>query len=282
MLIITKLVLIFHICLLYSIIQAKPGNTQRLAQPAGVNFADSQNGTVHTNTPKVEASLSRHGSNTVGAEEAAVPSTTEESSPQYRSTSEQQISYDDVYGLELTLPFAGNVEVNATAKEDITVKLEKYGTGTNEEIVQTYLDAVQIDTSTKDDILVLVPRLPESPNSDSKLTRLNCVIETPPDLTLKIKTESGDIRVHGIRGDMVLTTTIGNVHLDEAMGAYQVSTQEGRIYGKILLTGGANTFETSSGSIDLVVMDEIPAKMTLNAHGGSHFVASARKLPGGH
>ena len=190
-------------------------------------------------------------------------------SPQYRSTSEQQISYDDVYGLELTLPFAGSVEVNATAKEQIVIKFEKHGTGPNEKIVQTYLDAVQIDTSTKDDILVLVPRLPESLHSDNKLTRLNCFIETPPDLTLTIKAESGDIRVHGIRGDMVLTTTIGNVHLDEAMGAYQVSTQEGRIYGKILLTGGANTFETWSGSIDLVVMDEIPAKMTLNAHSGA-------------
>ena len=170
---------------------------------------------------------------------------------------------------KLTLPFAGNVEVNATAKEDIIVKLEKYGTGTNEEIVQTYLEAVQIDTSTKDDILVLTPRAPEPPNSDSKLTRLNCLIETPSDLTLEIKTESGDIRVHGIRGDMALTTTVGNIHLDEAMGAYQVSTQEGLIYGKILLTGSANTFETQSGSIDLVIMDEIAAKMVLSARSGA-------------
>ena len=278
--IITKLVLIFYICLLHSTIHVptcrgfsqsgpRSGNAQHPAQPAGVNFADSQNGTVRTNTPKVEDSLSKHGSNTVGAEEAVAPSAAEESPPQYLSASEQQISYDDVYGLELTLPFVGNVEVNATATEQIVIKLEKHGTGPNEKIVQTYLDAVQIDTSTKDDILVLVPRLPESLHSDNKLTRLNCVIETPPDLILTIKAESGDIRVHGIRGDMVLTTTIGNIHLDEAMGAYQVSTQEGLIYGKILLTGGANTFETWSGSIDLVIMDEIAAKMVLNARGGA-------------
>ena len=267
--IITKLVFIFYICLLYSIIQAKPGNTQRPSQSAGANFADSQNGDARPNNPRVEDSLSEHGGNTAGAEEAVIPSTSEQSPLQYRSTSEQQISYDDVYGLELTLPFAGSVEVSATANEQIVIKLEKYGTGPNEKIVQTYLDAVQIDTSTKDDILVLVPHLPESAHSDNKLTRLNCLIETPPDLTLKIKAESGDIRAHGLRGDMVLTTTVGNVHLDEAMGAYQVSTQEGRIYGKILLTGDANTFETWSGSIDLVVMDEIPAKMTLNAHGGA-------------
>ena len=278
--IITKLVLIFYICLLHSITHVptcrgfsqsgtRTGNAQRMVQSAGFKFADSQNGTVRTNTPRVEDSLSEHGNNKTGAEEAAAPTTPEQNLPQYSSTSEQQISYDDVYGLELALPFAGNVEVNATAKEDIIVKLEKYGTGTNEEIVRTYLDAVQIDTSTKDDVLVLTPRGPEFPSSDSKLTRLNCLIETPPDLTLKIKTESGNIRVHGIRGNMVLTTTVGNVHLDEVMGAYQVSTQEGLIYGKILLTGSANTFETQSGSIDLVVLDEIAAEMTLTARGGA-------------
>ena len=75
----------------------------------------------------------------------------------YRSNSEQQISYDDVYGLELTLPFVGSVEVNATAKEAITIKLEKHGTGANEEIVQTYLDTVRLEISTKDDILLLTP-----------------------------------------------------------------------------------------------------------------------------
>ena len=267
--IITKLVLIFYICLLHSITHARTGNAQRVVQSAGFKFADSQNGTAPANTPKVENSLSEHGNNKTGVEEAARPTTPEQNLPQYRSAAEQQISYDNVYGLELTLPFAGNVEVSAAAKDEINVKLEKYGTGANEEFVQTYLDAVQIEVSTKDEILVLTPRAPESSNSDTKLTRLNCLIETPPDLTLKIKTESGDIRVHGIRGDMVLTTTVGNVHLDEVMGAYQVSTQEGRIYGKILLTGSDNTFETQSGSIDLVVLDEIAAEMTLTARGGA-------------
>ena len=278
--IITKLVLIFYICLLHSTIHVptcrgfsqsgtRSGNAHRLAQSAGVNLADSQNGTVHTNTPKVEDSLSKHGNDTVGAEKAVAPSAAEVSPPQYHSTSEQQISYDDVYGLELTLPFAGNVEVSATADEEIIIKLEKYGTGPTEEIVQTYLDAVRIDISTKGDILILDPRLPKSADSAAKLTRLNCFIETPPDLTLKIKAASGNIRAHGIRGDMVLITTVGNIHLDEAMGAYQVSTQEGLIYGKILLTGSANTFETQSGSIDLVIMDEIAAKMVLSARSGA-------------
>ena len=133
--IITKLVLIFYICLLHSTIHARTGNAHRLAQPPGINLADSQNGTVRTDTPKVEDSPSKHGSNTVGAEKAVAPSPAEESPPQYRSTSEQAISYDDVYGLELTLPFAGSVEVSATADEEIIIKLEKYGTGSNEEIV---------------------------------------------------------------------------------------------------------------------------------------------------
>ena len=273
--IITKLVLISYICLLYTVIPAGPGYAQHLSQSVGNNFAGARNGTVRTNTPKVEGSLS---GNKTGAEEAVTPVASEEGARQYRSTSEQQISYDDVYGLELTLPFAGSVEVSAAAKDEIIVKLEKHGTGTNEAIVQTYLAAVQLDISTKDDILLLTPRLPpllsprqrgDKGGADAKLTRLNCFIETPPDLTLKIKTESGNIRVHRIRGDMALTTTVGNVHLDEVMGAYQISVQEGLIYGRMLLTGGANTFETQFGSIDLVVLDEIAAKMTLKTYDGA-------------
>ena len=287
---IINLVLIFYICLSYGVIHARTGNAQHLSQrhptlsrnmpgllsqelwrnALGIfSFADSHNGTVPTNVPQVEDSLSRHGGNKARAEEVVIPTASEGDLLQYRSTSEQQISYDDVYELELALPFAGNVEVKAVAKEEIIVKLEKYGTGSNEEIVQTYLDTVELEVSTKDDILLLTPHLPESSDSDAKLTRLNCFIETPPNLTLKIKTESGDIRVHGIRGNMVLTTTVGNVHLDEVMGAYQVNTQEGLICGKILLTGSANMFETQSGSIDLVVLDEIAAQMMLNARGGA-------------
>ena len=266
---ITKLVLIFCFCLPYSVIHADAGSAQHLSQSIGTNFADSRNRTVSTNAPQVEDSLPRHGNNETGAEEAVTPLISEQNPSPHRLTSEQQISYDDVYGLELALSFAGSVEIQASARDEIIIKLEKYGAGADEEVVQTYLDIVQLETSIKEDILLLTPRLPESPDSDAKLTRLDCIIETPPDLTLRIKTESGDIRVHGIRGDMVLTTTVGNVHLDEVMGAYQVNVQEGRIYGKILLTGGSNTFETQSGSIDLVVFDEIAAKMTLNAYDGS-------------
>ena len=266
---ITKLVLIFYILLFYGVVYEGTGNAQRLSRFIGNSSVESQNETVSTNGPKAEDSLSKAGSKINGTEGAAAPTTSEADPSQFRSTSEQQISYDDVYGLELTFPFAGSVEVSAAARDYIIVRLEKHGTGNDEEIVQTYLDTVQVEISTKDDILLLTPHLPESPDSDAKLTRLNCFIEAPPDLTLKIKTEFGDIRVHGIRGDMVLTTTVGNVHLDEVMGAYQVNAQEGLIYGKILLTGGANTFETQSGSIDLVVMDEIPAKMTLTARSGA-------------
>lgn len=266
---IIKLVFIFYICLLCSVVDTGMGNAQHLSRFIGVSFAAAENGAVSNNSSKVEEHLSGHGDNKTGVAKTVAPVVSEEGSSQYRSISEQQVSYDDVYGLELTLPFAGSVEVSAAATDEITVKLEKYGTGASEEIVQTHLDAVQLNISTKDDILVLVPHLPEVADSGASLTRLNCFIETPPDLLLKIKTESGDIRAHGIRGDMVLTTAVGNVHLDEVMGTYQVNVQEGRIYGKILLTGGANIFETQSGSIDLVVMDEIATEMVLNALGGA-------------
>ncbi len=278
---ITRPVLIFYICLFYSIIDAGTGDQQHLSRFVGVSFADARNETVATTipNPKVRDLLSRYRGNETGAEEAVTPTDSEQNTSQYRSTSAQQISYDNVYGLEMALPCAGSVQVRAAAQEEITVKLEKHGTGGNEGIVQTYLNAVQLDISTKDDILLLTPRLPESPDSDAKLTRLDCFIETPPDLFLKIKAESGDIRVHGIRGNMVLTTTVGHIHLDKVMGEYQVSTQEGRIYGQIFLIGGTNTFETQSGSINLVVLDEIAAKMILNARDGAIWLHTPESYP---
>ena len=266
---IAKFVLIFYVCLLHSVAHAETGSVQLLSRPVGVSVADAQNGTVTANPPKVEDSLSEHGGNKTDGEDTVTPVASESDTSQYHSTSEQQISYDDVYGLELTLPVAGNVELNATSKDEITVKLEKHGTGADKGVVQTYLDTVQLEISTQDDILLLAPRLPESSELDVQLTRLDCFIEAPPDLTLKIKTESGDIRVHGIRGNMALTTNVGNVHLDKAMGAYQVSVQEGRIYGKIFLSGGNNIFATRSGSIDLVILDEIAANMIFETYDGA-------------
>ncbi len=184
------------------------------------------------------------------------------------ATTEQTISYDDVYGIEIALPLAGNVEISASEDDRIVIKLEKQGIGINEEIVQSHLDAVKLGICRVEDIVQLMPQLPENRESEASLTRIDCHIETPPDISVKIKTVTGDVRVSGLRGAMNITTNIGHVQFSETMGQYQVAVTEGRIYGRIFLTSGNNSFVTRNGSIDLVVLDSVAAPMNFTAIDG--------------
>ena len=191
-----------------------------------------------------------------------------QSSIDIHTTSEQIISYDDVYGIEMTLPLAGDVEISSAEGDRIVVKLEKQGTGVNEKTAEKYLDAVKLGISRVEDIVQLTPQFPENLEAEATLTRIDCLIETPPDISVKIKTVNGNIRVSGIRGAMNLTTNVGHVQFSETMGQYQVAVTEGRIYGRIFLTNGNNAFETRNGSIDLVVLDSVAAPMDFTAING--------------
>ena len=184
------------------------------------------------------------------------------------AASEQIISYDDVYGIELTLPFTGDIEIRVSEGSRIVVKLEKHGVGINEEIAQTYLDTVKMQISRLEDILQLTPKLPENFESDARLTRINCLIEAPPDISVKIHAVNGNVRVGGLRGVMNIKTNTGNVQFNETMGQYQIALTDGRIYGRIFLTKGKNAFETLKGSIDLVILDSVSAPMDFTAING--------------
>ena len=185
-----------------------------------------------------------------------------------KATTEQHVSFDDVYEISLALPFAGNVELTAADREDIVIKLEKHGTGINKESAKRYIDQVTLEAPKIDDSLQLKVKLPAKPGITARLTRIDCFIETPPDVSLKLLTKNGTIRVNGIRGDMVLTTAIGHVYLNETLGGYRVNVGKGRIYGKILLINRDNVFKTEAGDINLVVLDTLSTVMDMTAVDG--------------
>ena len=183
-------------------------------------------------------------------------------------TSEQRFNFNSIYTINLDLSLAGSVEVNAVDGEEIIVRLEKRGRGADEDSVREYFGGVKLSASKMDNVLSLAPRLPAAPDSKVELTRLDCFVETPPDVSLKIRTQNGDIRVNRIRGNIELTVEIGEIHLNETMGGYKVYSGGGDIHGKILLTDRTNQFETALGDINLVVLDEITAPTVLTAMGG--------------
>ena len=181
---------------------------------------------------------------------------------------EQRLNFDNIYTINLELPLAGSVEVNAVDGDEIIVRLEKRGRGSDENSVKEYLEAVELSASKAGDVLTLAPRLPAASDSKAELTRLDCFVETPSDVSLKIRTQNGDIRVNRIRGDIELEAAIGEIRLNETMGSYQVYSGEGDIHCEILLTNRINQFETALGAINLGVLDEIATPTNLTAMGG--------------
>ena len=211
----------------------------------------NDNGTLSTDSPEIP-----------------VPTSLESPDTESVITSEQRLDFDNVYTIELELPLTGNVEINAVDGDNIVVRLEKHGRGLDEDGVRKYLEAVELSVSKTAEVLSLAPKLPAAPNSKTELTRLDCFVETPVDVSLKIHTQNGNIRINRIRGDIELKAAIGEIHLNETMGGYQVSSGGGDIHCKILLTDQANQFETALGDINLVVLDEITAPTELTAMGG--------------
>ena len=237
--VITKIVLIVCCCLFHNVLHAQTEDENPIGSPIAADTGTQ---------PALEQKAT--------------------STSQYSSTSEQRTSYDDVYSIEVEWPVAGSVEVKAVEGNEVIITLEKQVRGVDRETALTYLDAVKVEISRVDDILQLKPYLPDAADSITALTRVDCLIESPPDLLLKVATETGNIRAHGIRGDMILTTNTGHVYFNETMGTYRINVREGHIYGRLFLTGDGNLFETQSGSITLVVLDKIAAAMDLTTGDG--------------
>ena len=206
---------------------------------------------------------------------------TQTPTPQHTTKS---FNFADVYKIELHLDIPGNIKIvaldsNVEIKDTISVTLKKRVLNENPILSNTYLKKVMLTSTQKDGVLQLNSQLPEdTPNQTSEETdisdiknalQLNYEIKTPPDVSVDLNIKVGDIYIHHLRGKIKITNELGNVHLDETTGNYQVETYSGRIHGQILLATGQNEIQTQNGSIDLSVLDELAAPLDLTASGGN-------------
>ena len=202
--------------------------------------------------------------------------------------STETFRFTDVYHIELSLNISGNIELIATEGDIITVTLEKQAWETTntkqDDLIRDYLNNISFTGTQSGDTLQLRVRLPSNssetkpslPSNTKALQsvpydglQLKCTIKTPPDVSVKFHTKTGDISLQRIRGKIEASTEIGNIHLGETSGNYNISVTNGNIDGQILLTQGQNKLETQSGSIGLVVLDSVAAPMDITAQGGS-------------
>ena len=212
----------------------------------------------------------------------------ETQAPILGTPSTETFSFRDIYHIELSLNISGNIELIATEGDVITVTLEKHAPETTntkqDDLIRDYLDNITFIGTQSDDTLQLRIQLPShSPETQPSLPshtealqrvpydgiQLKCTIKTPADVSVKLHAKTGDISVQRIRGKIETSTEIGNVHLGETSGNYNISVTQGNIDGQILLTHGQNKFETRNGSIGLVVLDPVAAPTDITAQGGS-------------
>ena len=203
------------------------------------------------------------------------------------TTSRETFNSEDVYRIELSIDVPSNIDLIATENENITVLLEKQAPATNTEqdtLIRTYLDSITLTGEQNDGTLQLKVHLPgnapegqsnESSNKENlqatlyNRVQLKCTIKTPADVSVKLQAKAGNISLQRIRGKIEVAMGVGDVHLDETLGNYNISVVKGDIDGKILLTQGQNKLETQNGSIGLVVLDPVAAPMDITAGGGS-------------
>lgn len=197
--------------------------------------------------------------------------------------STQSFSFVDVYQIKLDLDIPGNVRIisldSKEAKKDtISVSLEKQVLEQHPSITKSYLENISLFGEITDGTLQLSSQLPvdlsnrkieyqETREIKEKL-QLDFEIKTPPDVSVHIKVNSGDVYLHHIRGNIEVTTESGNIELDETLGTYRVHVKKGHINGKILLTPGQNEIKTDDGSINITVLDDLAAPLDLTALGG--------------
>ena len=205
-----------------------------------------------------------------------------------KTSSSQTFSFKDVYQIHLNLDLPGDIEIVATEGEEISVVLEKQAQATYTEqdiAIRAYLDSIAVTGTQTDGTLQLKVQFSESNNAKAspnpifnlenlpatlhKQFQLKCIIKTPSDVSVKLQSKMGDVRLQRIRGQIEITTETGNVDLIETLGNYKVTLTSGNIRGEILLTRGQNKFETKNGTVLLTILDTVAAPMDITAQAGN-------------
>ena len=174
--------------------------------------------------------------------------------------SQSYISYDDVYALKIEWPIFGNISIEGVSSNQI--KIETVSTDKSK-VNPSFSEFLKIDKV--DDVV----HVSLNTDTDYLLTGLDLKIQTPPDLSITIKSIAGDIFLSQLRGNVNIQLQKGDINLQKTTGQYQINLVEGKINGHILLNEGENLFSTRSGDIDLKVLDQQTAGLTLNAPDGN-------------
>jgi hypothetical protein len=96
--------------------------------------------------------------------------------------------------------------------------------------------------------------------------RIHYVLLVPPDTSLEVRTDAGDVRVKDLTGEVRITVAAGDVTAEHLAGPLLVRSDSGDIRG-IGLRTATTDLETSAGDIDLSFA-QTPATVSVVADAG--------------
>jgi hypothetical protein len=176
---------------------------------------------------------------------------------------------------------SGHITVIPREGGEVLATIIKHGSGASSEEVREGLRVLQVELHQEADTLTLTTRR----DGDSATEVWAEVwLQVPANTTLELRTGGGDITTHGLSGAHTLSTVRGGIQVTGDSKYLVATTRSGRIslqtshaahvqarttHGNILYTGAlagkANTFETISGDVTLL----LPSDSTFHLEAGT-------------
>ncbi|RKU28653.1 hypothetical protein C6497_07785 [Candidatus Poribacteria bacterium] len=190
-----------------------------------------------------------------------------------QTISSYSFDYEGVFTIELSLDFPANIDISSNQENNlqsnsIQVDLQQNPNIASKEYTELSIDNITLNGELNEGVLRLTTEILDIPIENHNRLHLTYSIVTPPDISLLIKANKGDINVYNIRGKMDITVDEGNINLFETLGLYNIILSDGNIKGSILMTPDQSKITTRNGSIELIILDNLAAPLTLTALGG--------------
>ncbi|MCG9128044.1 BamA/TamA family outer membrane protein [Candidatus Poribacteria bacterium] len=215
------------------------------------------------------------------SEEQVLSTASSPDSTQSRSQSADQtetiltdsFDFNDVFRIELEIDFTSNIEVRTSEDNDlqtnsIHVSIQQNIKEESDQHIKLSSENILLNGVFNEGVLQLKTELLDIPTDINYKSHLTYSIITPPDVSLKIRADKGNINIHNIRGNLEITAEEGNINLFETLGTYSINLSKGYIKGSLLLTPDQSNITTRNGSIELIVLDNLAAPLKLTALGG--------------
>jgi hypothetical protein len=152
----------------------------------------------------------------------------------------------------------GAITINTWTNPEIAAKITKSCRGSSESEAGSHLKDIVVTESTVGDVLFLRA---DVPSSNSRSYTCEFAVSVPTNMSQRLFTKNGAVKIGGIIGDINIETTNGAVTITNTIGAITLQT-----------SNGAVTLNNNAGPASVVTSN---GRVSVTSHQGSIIVNSS-------